>query len=62
MSEFHCPKTGKKKYGTKKEARMYQALSRKHTRLVLYIYKCDHCRHWHLTKRGATDAKDFPLC
>lgn len=50
MTEL-CPLSHKHKYPNQKAARLVALLVRKKKNLKLYVYRCPHCNHWHLTRR-----------
>jgi hypothetical protein len=47
-----CLATGKTRHATKKSALGSASVSAKHNSIVLFVYKCGHCRDFHLTKRA----------
>jgi hypothetical protein len=46
----NCPATGKVKYEKKGTAKNYARESSKRSGTMIRVYRCPHCRSWHLTQ------------
>jgi hypothetical protein len=46
-----CPVSGKIRYRTKGKARKFKERSSQIIRRPLFVYECEHCGGWHMTKQ-----------
>lgn len=50
VGDKRCPESGKTKFPTRKHALSTANYEAKRKGIRFYVYKCPHCRDWHMTR------------